>query len=191
MRMLELTGFNFCPHCGSSDWNDFDPKAGRCGACGFIYFHNTAAAAAVMIQSDAGIIFVRRSNPPKKGLLDLPGGFVDYAETAEAAVRREVWEELALHIGSLSYLGSFTNTYVYRKVTYYTSDIVFTTELEEALSVHSMRFDPGEVSEVVVARPADLDLDQVAFPSMRAALEAYLQLTHGNNQVPARSKRKV
>ncbi len=43
-----------------------------------------------------GIVLVRRRNPPPGWAL--PGGFMDYGETAEAAARREAREETGLEV---------------------------------------------------------------------------------------------
>jgi 8-oxo-dGTP diphosphatase len=44
-------------------------------------------------------VLIRRKNSPYKGHWALPGGFVEYGETVEAAVIREVKEETGLEIG--------------------------------------------------------------------------------------------
>ena len=86
--------FTYCPHCGSTDV-EF-PRLVRflCHQCGFVYYHNIAAAVAVIFRRKDEILFTVRNIDPDKGKLDLPGGFIDPDENAEAAVCREVNEEL-------------------------------------------------------------------------------------------------
>ena len=43
------------------------------------------------------ILLIQRANEPFKGKWALPGGFVEYGETTEKAVIREVLEETGLH----------------------------------------------------------------------------------------------
>ena len=92
--------FTYCPHCGSTDV-EF-PRLVRflCHQCGFVYYHNIAAAVAVIFRRKDEILFTVRNIDPDKGKLDLPGGFIDPDENAEAAVCREVNEELGLQIVS-------------------------------------------------------------------------------------------
>lgn len=49
-----------------------------------------------IIEVDQGIILIKRKNPPPGWAL--PGGFVDYGETLEEAVCREMQEETGLDI---------------------------------------------------------------------------------------------
>ena len=49
-----------------------------------------------LIVIDGKLVLVTRGNEPYKGLHALPGGFVEFGETTEQAVVREVLEETAL-----------------------------------------------------------------------------------------------
>jgi NAD+ diphosphatase len=180
--MLSLTGFTICPRCGKDGLENHDQKAARCNLCGFIFYHNCAAAAAAIIETVDGILLVRRSTDPQAGKLDLPGGFVDYAESAESAVLREVHEELGLEIELRRYLGSYPNRYLYHGVTYFTTDMVFIAKAVGRVDFfsgpdHLPVSDHAEVEEVVVIRPQALNLGEIAFPSMRHAIEDYLKLS--------------
>ena len=53
------------------------------------------------------IVLVSRGNEPKG--LALPGGYVDYGESVEAAAVREVKEELCLDIESLTLVGVYSD----------------------------------------------------------------------------------
>ncbi len=50
----------------------------------------------VIIEVDSGIVLIRRANPPAGWAL--PGGFIDYGESAEDAARREAREETGLDV---------------------------------------------------------------------------------------------
>ncbi|MCE2578719.1 NUDIX domain-containing protein [Gluconacetobacter entanii] len=53
---------------------------------------------ALVRRGDGRILLVRRRRPPEAGHWGLPGGKVDWMETVEHAVRREVAEETGLVI---------------------------------------------------------------------------------------------
>lgn len=56
------------------------------------------AADAVVTSADGRILMVRRSAPPQKGRLALPGGFLGRVETLLACALRELAEETGLRL---------------------------------------------------------------------------------------------
>jgi O-acetyl-ADP-ribose deacetylase (regulator of RNase III)/ADP-ribose pyrophosphatase YjhB (NUDIX family) len=59
-----------------------------------------------IIEINGGIVLIQRSNPPFGWAL--PGGFVDYAETLEEAVKREAKEETGLYITDLKQFHAYS-----------------------------------------------------------------------------------
>ncbi|MDD3087128.1 MAG: NUDIX hydrolase [Candidatus Omnitrophica bacterium] len=62
---------------------------------------------ASLADKGGGIVIIQRSNPPFGWAL--PGGFVDYGESLEAAVVREAKEETGLDIVDLKQLHTYSN----------------------------------------------------------------------------------
>jgi NAD+ diphosphatase len=164
--------FKFCPNCQSDKFLFNQINRYNCSDCGFEYYHNIAGAVAVIIEQNNKILLTRRNNEPKRGMLDLPGGFVDLNESAEQAVVREIKEELNLDldINYLQYLQSEPNDYTYKNIPYQTLDIVFSYTLIEAVS----SFDKIEIQEILWVDKADVELEKIGFDSLRKALKEYL-----------------
>ncbi len=144
----------------------------RCGGCGFtFYFNTTCATAALLVRPDGQALFIRRAKDPAKDKLAMPGGFIDEGETAEEGVRREFVEEVGFAPESIHFLCSHPNTYFYKAVTYPVLDFFFVArasggEVPEALD---------GVASVHWLDPLTIDPAEIAFPSMRYALEIYRQ----------------
>lgn len=73
----------------------YDPSA---------YKHPSVAVDCVVRKGDE-ILLVRRGGHPYIGKLALPGGFIEEGESAEQAVRRELYEETGLCVKRLSQFG--------------------------------------------------------------------------------------
>jgi ADP-ribose pyrophosphatase YjhB (NUDIX family) len=167
--MIRHAHFRFCPKCGRRGIAAIDKKSIRCGACGYVYFHNCAAAVAGIVMAPGGIILTVRNADPKKGRLDLPGGFVDYSESLEDALEREIKEELNIGISILNYFGSFPNVYRYKNVTYFTVDAIF---ICKAKSLSPLRPN-NEIAGIRITKRCDVDFSRIGFPSTRSALKRY------------------
>jgi len=163
--------FRYCPRCGSGSSSSDAAPVFSCAACGFQYHFNPAVAAGVIVEDPEGrVLLVRRAKDPGRGLLGVPGGFVDVGETAEAAVAREAAEETGVEVDGLRFLGSWPNVYEWRELAYPVLDLYFTGRARDG-STASARH---EVDEVLWLRPGEIDAAALAFPTARAAF-----LRHG------------
>lgn len=61
-----------------------------------------------IIERESRILLIQRGNDPFGGYFALPGGFVDYGETVESAVKREAQEELSLTVTPTAILGVYS-----------------------------------------------------------------------------------
>ncbi len=65
--------------------------------------------AVILVENGKKIVLIRRKNPPYKGELALPGGFVDIGETVETACLREAKEETSLDVKIKKLIGVFSD----------------------------------------------------------------------------------
>ena len=162
----------FCPKCGNESLNWDGEKKWNCKVCDYVLFHNVAGAVAVVIKYGDEILLTRRNQEPKKGKLDLAGGFVDPKETAEETCARELFEEMKIKIdiSKLKYLASLPNIYEYKNIIYNTLDLFYEYESDEKFEVN---LEISEISETVWLKIQDINPDDIAFDSQRVFLEKY------------------
>ena len=90
---------SYCSSCGTA----FAPDSGwprTCAVCGATTYRNPLPVAVALLpvcqDGGTGLLVIRRSIEPRRGLLALPGGFIDHGETWQQAVVRELAEETGL-----------------------------------------------------------------------------------------------
>lgn len=168
---IKFNNFKYCPFCGNISLVEESCKSIKCLNCNYVYFHNTASSVAAIIEIDRSILLTIRANEPKAGMYDLPGGFVDYNESLEDAIKREIFEELGVNLKNFSYLCSFPNEYIFKGVTYFTVDTFFVCNLEK-----NQKIVPS--SEIIKYELVPIDIINTinfAFRSNIMAIEKYLQ----------------
>jgi len=161
----------FCVKCAQPSLVKQGEKAYRCDLCDFVYFHNVAAAVCAVIVCDGQLLLVERAQHPSKGKLDFPGGFVDYNESSEQALKRELFEELQLPIDEMRYLLSYPNRYLYKDILYSTLDNFFEITLQ---SKPDLVLQQEEVSRYLWIDASSVDSKQLAFASGQHALSEHL-----------------
>lgn len=122
--------FKMCPMCGSNKIENHGNRKWICPDCGFDLYNNVAAAVGIVLYDENNnVLFEKRAKEPRKGCACLPGGFVDFNETAEEAMIRECREELGIEITDFTYLCTFPNVYPYKNIEYRTCDIFFSAKI--------------------------------------------------------------
>ena len=99
-----------CPHCGKPTTR----------------YQNPFPTVDIIIQNGDKIVLIERLNPPRGWAL--PGGFVDYGESLEAAAVREAREETGLELSNLQQFRAYSDPD--RDPRQHNISIVFTADAE-------------------------------------------------------------
>jgi ADP-ribose pyrophosphatase YjhB (NUDIX family) len=188
-----LIMFNFCPSCASKKITFKEGKVFRCPDCGFVYYHNIAAATGCIISvpqtgGTERLVLMVRGKEPAVGKLDLPGGFVDVGEGVLEGLYRELKEEIGwtppIPAGAeladvFKLFASFSNVYEYKGVKYNTCDMYFSVSAP-GLAPKDLRLEQAEIAEARFLKPEEIDFDQFAFESTRRAVKTYIKTKYGN-----------
>ncbi|MCL2759433.1 MAG: NUDIX domain-containing protein [Treponema sp.] len=171
--------FNYCPACASKKITFSEGKLFKCPDCGFVYYHNIAAATGCLIvvpdSSSDRLVFLVRGKEPAIGKLDLPGGFVDIGEGVIEGLCRELEEEIGWTPPEPPEMfASFSNVYEYKGINYNTCDMYFVVRAP-GLKPEDLRLEEAEISAVRFLKPHEIDFSQFAFPSTANAVKAYLK----------------
>ena len=159
--------FRFCPKCSARlAWKrlkDHEPERMVCQECEYVVFQDPKLAAGTLFQEQGRLVLLRRAIEPGYGKWVFPGGFVDRGETVVDAAIRETREEANVDVGVRGLIDVYS---------YSGSPVVVVVYAAELLGGELKAAD--ETLEVQRFHPDDVPWDELAFPSTRDALKAYI-----------------
>lgn len=166
--------YQYCLYCGSkAELKDANHLA--CPNCKKKYFFSPSIGVAGFCRNRKGeIVLIERNIEPHKGTLGLPAGFVDIIDVSlEAALEREIFEEIGAKIKNIKYLSSHLTIYPFAGVdrphmsTFWICDLVEDSNLNIQTS---------EISTAFFIYPTEAKLDKFGFESTKSAVKEYLAI---------------
>ena len=108
--MGRVDGWKYCPRCAAE--LEHSHERVDCPSCGFVSHSNSEPTACALVVDDEGrLLLVRRAGDPYRDTWDLPGGFLEEAETPLDGLRRELREETGLEIEPDGFVGAWLDAY--------------------------------------------------------------------------------
>lgn len=96
----------FCGCCGAPNRRDTQERAMRCTACGSLVYPRINPAVVVALRHGDRLLLTHYADRPMLVRYALIAGFTEIGETMEDTVRREVLEEVGLHVKNIRYHGN-------------------------------------------------------------------------------------
>ena len=95
----------FCGRCGGATVHHERDRARQCPGCGLVSYPRVSPAVIVLVSRGDRFLLARNASFPGKRYSIL-AGFVEAGETLEAAVVREIREEVGIEVRDVTYFGS-------------------------------------------------------------------------------------
>lgn len=143
----------FCSRCGTKTLRKPEERGKECPNCGELFYPRISPAVIVLIRKGKEILLARSPNFPPD-MYSLIAGFVEPGESAEAAVVREIREEVGIEVKNITYFGTqawpFPNSLMIGFTAEYDSGEIQPDgfEIEDAkwFSVENLPVLPGKIS---------------------------------------------
>jgi ADP-ribose pyrophosphatase YjhB (NUDIX family) len=158
----------YCPNCGQPvalQVPEGDHLARHvCTACSTVHYQNPKIVVGCVPEYEGRILICRRAIEPRHGFWTIPAGFMENEETLQQGAARESWEEALARVEIGSPLAIVHVLHAHQV------HVMFRARLTEP------RFGAGPESlEVALIEPAEIPWADLAFPSVRYALERWLE----------------
>lgn len=95
----------FCSHCGSGLARIAGGWGKRCPVCGEEHFPHIHPCVIVLVRRGTELLLIRNA-AWNTGRFSLVAGFLDFGESLEECVQREVREEAGIEVANIRYAGS-------------------------------------------------------------------------------------
>lgn len=133
-----------------------------CSSCGFINYVNPKIVVGSVVTYGDRILLCKRAIAPRVGFWTLPAGFMEERETAEEGAAREAMEEACAKIEIDGLLAAYSVPRI----------------SQVQLMFHARLVDPAiapgpESTDVMLATWEEIPWDQLAFPSVKWALDHF------------------
>lgn len=158
---------NYCSECGAPvtlrvPSGDTLPRY-CCDACGKVHYRNPLIVAGCIVEADDGrLLLCRRAIEPRAGYWTMPAGFMENDESLVAAAARETREEACAEVEMLG-LSSVISVPGANQV-----HIMFRARLIGGFAAGA------ETTEAALYEERDIPWDDLAFRTVRAALEHFV-----------------
>lgn len=139
-----------------------------CADCGHIAYENPKIVVGAVVAVGDRVLLCRRAIEPRHGFWTLPAGYLELGETIEEGAMREAWEEAETRISLDGILGVYSISRIGQVQIFFRARFID----DDGRSAPS--FAPGvESLEVALFSWDGIPWDQIAFPTVRWALEAW------------------
>jgi NAD+ diphosphatase len=146
-----------CPLCGSTTAADQAGWIRRCDRDGTEHYPRTDPAVIVAVTDSADRLLLARSPHWPAGRLSVLAGFVEPGESLEAAVAREVFEEVGVVVEQVRYLGNQPWPFPSSLMVGFTGQAVDATlHLDSQEIAEAMWVTRAELAEMVAAGSFDI-----------------------------------
>ncbi len=138
-----------------------DLERSVCDSCGFVDYQNPKiVVGSVVTAEDGRILMCRRAIEPGYGLWTLPAGYLELGETPLEGAVREAWEEARARIAISGILAVYTIRHLSQVQIMHRATLI---DPAIAAGVESL--------EVALFERSEIPQDDIAFPSVRWALD--------------------
>jgi ADP-ribose pyrophosphatase YjhB (NUDIX family) len=136
-----------------------------CADCGHVAYENPKVVVGSVVVADGLVLMCRRAIGPRLGFWTLPAGFLELGETLEEGAAREAQEEAEANITIEGMLGVFSIARIGQV------QVIFRARFTDP---GPPVFRPGPESlDVRLFEPNEFPWDEIAFPSVNWALNAW------------------
>ncbi len=160
--------FKYCPHCaGTIEYkpvpDDTHPRH-ICNECNTIHYLNPKIVTGVLPILNDKVLLARRAIEPRKGLWNVPAGYMENGEKIEEGAERELWEEANAKVKNIRPHLIYSIAAIHQVYMLFIGDLVDDS------------FSPGiESLEVALFSEAEIPWDELAFTSSIVCIKRYFE----------------